>query len=54
MKQQFKKDLQQLVENNKDHMQYVVTNMKKEFNLTDEQIQGDYFDLVMQTFIATV
>ena len=54
MKEQFKKDLQQLIENNKEHMQYVVANMKKEFNLTDEQIQGDYFDLVIQTFMATV
>lgn len=54
MEEQFKKDLQQLIENNKEHMQYVVINMKKEFNLTDEQIRGDYFDLVIQTFIATV
>ena len=52
----FQRDLQALIENNTEHMAYVVNEMTTVLGKSKEEIISNPkdFDLVMQMFIATV
>jgi len=50
----FKKELLNQLETNKELFKYIVASMKKEHNLTDEQIHGSWADSIMKMFIVTI